>query len=531
MIFELVGKEFKVRTREAREGFWGSFLKVVGIILFVALECFLFLALDKKVTSFSGSYASDFLVLCLFIVFAIGFFLALIEARATLYNHEDAQQSLALPIEEMDIITAKMFYLFLRSGIVNLLIGTPLLVCYGTSRDVLGVYYVGAVLYAFIAALPETGLAVLLAVPYEKLYVYLRHHDLLQFALASLLCVGLCFLYRYVLQLFLSVLTNVEDGGLFSPSFLGFLHNFTPYLAPSSLIVGLYLGTMDYLVSVGVYLGTTFVLLLVGSLVASASYIKAARHSLASSSNKGAKGERPLMKPERALLKKEIAILFRDSGYTFSFTALLVMEPFFSFLVIGALQKILGFNLKAYFVYFPELQNGLTIFLLLLFSSVIASSASASFSREGGNVLISKSLPVAPSKQLLIKGLVPTSLSSLSFLLSVLAIAIGGLCSYAIGAFVAVVGLLLLVSLNAASLWSDLSRSQEGKKPFAWGLLLDYLAPFVLLGFHLLFSFLALKAVWIYLLEGLLALALLTPSLIHKPISYEKAFRSLEVAS
>ena len=67
------------------------------------------------------------------------------------------------------------------------------------------------------------------------------------------------------------------------------------------------------------------------------------------------------------LFKKELLILFKNSANVFSYTSLLIMAPFLSFVVISSLDKIMYGNLSFVLTYYPELINGINIALILLF--------------------------------------------------------------------------------------------------------------------------------------------------------------------
>lgn len=533
MIFDLVGKEFRIRTRSFQKGpeaFLRAFLQVIGVVIFVALECFLFALLDKKVQTNSPFGSYDFLALFLFIVFLLSWFAGILEARRTLYDKDDARLALSLPLEPFEIVLSKVIYLYLRLALTGLVVASPLIITYGAVRQVMPIFYLFALLYPFVVALPLVGLAVLVAPLYQRIFCFLKQHDLLQFGLASLLCVGLCFLYRYVLSLFLALLTNAEVGGLFSPAFLEGLDETVPWLIPSSPALGMLIGQVDAVVVIPVYFAASLVLIFLGVFVASLSYEKVAKREMSASAPRSKAGERRLEKPETALLKKEIHLLFRDSGFTFSYTALLVMEPFFSFLVISALKEIMWWNLRVYLVYFPELLNGLDIFLLLLFAAVISLSAASSLKREGANLLIVKHLPISPWKQLLLKAAVPLVLSYFSFFTSVLVGAIGGFYGWDIAALALLYGLALIVGLSVYGLWDDLALHGNGHPSFSWSGTLAFGLPLALLVFHLLFSFLALPRYFIYALDALVCLLFVLPLLLRRRSYYEKAFLALEVA-
>ena len=215
----------------------------------------------------------------------------------------------------------------------------------------------------------------------------------------------------------------------------------------------------------------------------------------------------------KALIKKEFIMLFKDNSYIFSYTGLLIMMPFLSFVVINSLNSIIYDNLRIYAVYFPELINGLNLVLILLFISVINANASLSVSREEKAIQIVKYLPIDPFKQMAIKLIAPISLSSASLLISEIVLISTSTINWYIFLVSLVLGLALIVFTNVFGILVDMHDKNSNIKYKLSYLtsLISIVYPLFILVLHFLLSFVSCPVALIYILEILISGGLLAP--------------------
>ena len=115
--------------------------------LFIALECFIYLELDKKIQKYSSYGTFDFLVFFIFIMFIIAIVSSLFMARKALFNKDDASIMLVLPVSNEEIIFSKIIFIYARQVLLSLIIATPLLISYGALRGFFPQYYVLSIIY------------------------------------------------------------------------------------------------------------------------------------------------------------------------------------------------------------------------------------------------------------------------------------------------------------------------------------------------------------------------------------------------
>lgn len=536
MVVELVRKEF-VKTRAKRSGsvfarLFKAFFALLFLSAFVAILCFTALSLDRKIVEYSPYGSFDFLLLYQFAALGVTILSLLVPGRKILFDEEDFRLVSPLPIGKDTIVLSKAVFLYIQAVLALLLLATPSLICYGVGRVQYAYFYVFAFLYPFLLGFFATGAALLLCPLVELFYRLIRFSDLLQFVLATLLVLGLCFAYEFVLRLFLTALSDSSVGGIFSEGFVDALHRIAANLYPVvHILTPAIESSRNALPNVFFFLGENLLLLILGFFCASYFYGLLHNRSFLFRLEKKRAKEARVVSPTKALIKKEFAMLFKDDSYAFSYTSLLILAPFLSYLVISSLNGIIFTNLEFFSVYFPELVNGLNVALILLFLTVINSSAALSMSREGKMLQIVKYLPISPIRQILVKLLTPMALSSLSLLATAIALLAGGVIEPTVFWISLLLGALILFADNVLSMEWDMHDKGEGKVKFAsLNLSLSLGFPVLILVVHFALSFSYAPAWVIYLVEALLGLSLLFPALFRIKKRYLAAFYGMEVS-
>ena len=484
MIVELLHKEYKenflskTNPTSLPKKIFKYLLKVIFIGLFIALEVYIFFALDKKLVLFSEHGSLDFLILFLIILLILSVFTSLNKARNVFYRRKDSEVLLHLPINNDEVIFSKILFTYLYSVLINFIISVPLLYSYGASRgveeNIYPSFYVLSTLYPFIVSIFSSGLTLILLPLYNKVYLYLKDRPLLQIIFGSILVICLCFIYQYILNLFINLINDAKFDSIISADFVNNLHNVTPYLFPVSGLVNAVAIKLNIFNNIAISLGVSLGVILIGFIISSLSYTKFLKNEFSSVRKSKPHQIKKLPSLTKNLLKKEFILIFRNSNYVFSYTSLLIMQPFLAFVVITSLNNLLYLNMEMFLIYFPELINGLNILLLLLFSSIISSallfssiisSASLdSYSRESKNLLIIKYLPISPVKQSHIKLIIPLFFSSLSLLVTNISLISFNEISANCFLVATILGLLLQVALSYSGLYIDLIKLNSDLK-------------------------------------------------------------------
>lgn len=531
MILELVHKEYKENlapkeTLSLYRTILNWVVKLLMVGAFIALEVYIYFSLEKKLDEFSTYGSYDFLLLFLFIllIFTIG--AGVVKARNVFFKKTDSAIMLHLPLNNDSIVLSKTIFTYLYNVLVNLIISLPLLICYGVSqgenRIIYSFYYGILVLYPFFVSIFSTGITLLILPLYNKIYNFLKNKNILQMLIATVLVILLCIGYRYVLSLFVNLLNNSKLDSMFSASFLTSLHNATNYFYPVSGYCALLLRRSDASSLMLISFGIVLLSIGAGFIISSLSYTHYLKKEFSENSNTKVKTKKnKFLTQTKAFFKKEIVLIFRNSNYLFSYTSLLIMQPFLAYVVISTLNSLLFDNLKMLLTYFPELINGLNILLILLFSSIISSGGSDVFSREGKGILVLKYLPLSPIKICLIKISVPLAFSIFSLLVTNVILLSLGEITVKCFLISLLLGLILQVSLALSSIYIDMIKLDENKNNNISFLstLISFVLPLVIFLMHFLMTFYKVKVAIIYGSElGLTLIILIILLILFKPL-------------
>ena len=252
---------------------------------------------------------------------------------------------------------------------------------------------------------------------------------------------------------------------------------------------------------------------LLGTLLSSKLYLSSIYNEKENKKN-NKENEPKLYSLNKALIKKELALYFEDSNSIFSFSSLLIMEPFLTVLVIQAMNTIFKTGILSYVSsFFTYLLPFIQILFIALFATFINTSASFVISREKfQGVRICKTIPVSYKKQIFIKMVVPFTLSMISLLVTVLVLMITKQISVAYGLLALLFTILLVAFLELLSISSDLKLpSKEGEESNKGSLisLLSILIPLAFVGGMFLLTYLNIPLIGSYfIMLGLLIIIL-----------------------
>ncbi len=535
MFIELIYKEFKnerIVSENKLASVFSILLKLIFVGLFIALEVYIFLSLDKKITEYSSYGTYDFLIFFLFIMMLISIASSLFKASKVLFNKEDKRLLFPLPISESTIIFSKVTFIYLKEVALNLCISTPLLMAFAYINGYMPYFYIFSLLYPFIIGVFNMGITLILLPLYEILYKLIKTSDIAQFIIALISVIVLCFAYQFVLNLFLNALNNSSIGGVFNKDFIDALHNAIKYFYPINNIFNPIVNSINSISNMCFVIGGVLLIAVVGYNVSAAFYKMLNKKEINNDGNVGklAKKQIKVISPFKALVKKEFDLLFKDSANVFSYTSLLIMAPFLSYVVISSLNAIIYGNLRIFLIYFPEIINGINITLILLFSSVINASASLSITREEKCIQIIKYLPVSITKQIYAKVLAPLALSSLSLIVTLTTLFATKEITTVVFFVSLIIGLILIVFTNLYGIIFDMHDKGATKYKISYlNSLISLVFPCILLVFQSLMSYLGVNAIINYTVLILMSVCLLIPCFIRLNKQYEKAFNKMEV--
>ena len=540
MFLELLRKEFIKRKNDEKQSLAMSilsiFLRLLLLSAFIGLECYIALSLDKKIVQYSSYGSFDFLVLSLFVLMALDIVFSMLKARKSIFDHEDSLVTLPLPISPSTQVLSKIVYIYIESVVFVLFTSTPLLICYGARRGFIPYYYIFSCLYPILISFFAVGLSLILSIGYQQIYKLIKKSDIAQFVSASIIVISLCFLYQFVLNLFLTALNDSSIGGVFSMDFVNSLHQARTFFLPVYYLLDSVIEQTRIASDILIFIGASLLSLVVGIAVASVSYFHDIKQGDYQSKKEKKKTKKILLaSPLKMLIKKEMDLLFKDEANLFSYTSLLILCPFLTFAVISSLNSIIYDNLRFYSSYFPELVSGINLALILLFAGVINASASSSMSREGKALIIVKYLPISPWKQILAKTLIPIVFSFLSLLVTDIVLISTGVITLPVFFTSLFIGMILLIFSNVFGIYCDM-HDKEGEnrkiKLSFFNEAIPLILPILIFGLFFLLSIYTSLPSWaLYLFASLFSFLVLLPIFIFPKKRFEKAFIKMEVSN
>ena len=216
------------------------------------------------------------------------------------------------------------------------------------------------------------------------------------------------------------------------------------------------------------------------------------------------------------LIKKELIVLFKDSNNIFSFSGLLIIQPFLMYMVISSINGVFrSGSFQFYSLIIPNIVEILDIALMMLFTIIINTGANSYISNEIKTIRVLKTIPIEPEKQLLYKVLVPFVLSLISLIVSVIVLLACKTISPVHIIFGFILSLAMLVVFEIVSLREEMKiRANKPKSSFL-STIYAYVIPIVFLGISVLFTYNKVSVIVPYILSILIIVGSVVPFVIN----------------
>ncbi len=465
MFLNLLIKEFKngaLFTKLKKGNFLSIFLTLIVSLAFIILEVYLFRMLNKKLMAFNNA-SEAFLNIFLFAITIIQILYLTTLVRKTLFSKEDEKILLNKPVNPMLNMLSKIVFIYLRNVLMNFIVAFPILYVYGydtyaTSRVLFLMF-----LYPFIISIFETGVSYLLSIPFQFVYNFFKKHFVIQVVISSCISIGLCYGYSFILKAFLTLVRDNNIYAIFSKDVIDHLYDVAEYLFPTHFYIQALHFNIDGLIFI---LAISIFIFIVGILVSSKVYYLSLTNETYKKKREVKDREIKIYSQNKALVLKELKLYFEESNSVFSFSSLLLMQPFLTLLVIQAMNTIFKTGTLSYVSsYFKYLLPIIQILFVSLFATFINTASSFVISREKFNgVRICKMIPVSYRKHVLIKMLVPFSLSMVSLLISVIVLMITKQISVGNGFLALIFAIVMIIFLELVSINEDLKAPRSGNK-------------------------------------------------------------------
>ena len=527
----LLYKDFKLIFASGKVGKWrivSYIINVLIVALFIAIETFIVSnILAKLKTYFNAPLA--FLSIALFILSVFMILICLAQAKKLFFNDKDMSNLVMLPVKNSQIILSKLIFLFILQYVAGLMFTYPVIASYAVIFNRGKQLYYFGLFYPLLAFPFECGIALILVYPYKLISDLLKKHPIVQFIIAAVVIFVICWLYSIVLNIFINLIASNNFNSILNADSIAGMINARRFMIPITWLVDLFFGggaggiAVYILVSLGVFmLGLTLCII-------SFNYLRSLRFSAKS---KTKEFSFKTLSVNKALIKKEFILLFKDSENLFSFTGLLIAQPFLVYLIVSSINTIFGSGIFAYYVaLLPNFLPVIDMLLVILISLIIAQGANSYISNEAKNIRLIKTMPVNIFLQLSIKVALP-------FLFVLSSVLITYIILFSLGAvsvWTALFGFLLTALIhtifNVISLYEELKIRNNRSRNYFFSSTFSYVLPIIYSGAMIIASYFGLSIYAVYVIGLVLIVVSGLPWIIKFKSRILRLFDELEVTN
>lgn len=336
------------------------------------------------------------LVILFTAVFIFLTFTGVSSTSKALYFKGDNEILMRFPVKSQDVFVSKTLFLIISQLILTVSILSPFLVAYGRVTEAnIGYYWRIPVAIIFSVFIPFL-LSNLLAIPGMQFTNRIRNKFALIIVILSVVMIGFFGAYMAVFDKMVTFLKNTEFS-VFSPEVVDILKDVCLYLIPTKYFADILVMNNIYLAYpalIGLFgfslIGTILVIVklyqktLLGNIEVEGSAFKKVTKNR----------ERPIY---ISLIHKEFLEIFRSVNYSFQYFVLASAMPLMVYFC-NSITLQLGKNEIG-----EQITLGITLLVMLIFSTIITSFSATSVSREGNNFYHTKIIPVPVEKQLFVK--------------------------------------------------------------------------------------------------------------------------------
>lgn len=392
MLWLLLKKEwrevFRVKINESKKNFLAKLMNAIILAMLLATFLYVFILLNKRFETYGVSL--PLYVISLFLVGIIQMIVHLPKLKKMVFNPDDKQIMDVLPVKRKTLVLSKLIIFYFEEIIGLFVLITPLTIAYGIINKCAISFYTIIIPLVLVASIFVLTVSLTLVFPYYCIVEKIKNKYLVQFGLIVILIGGFAFLYKSILDVFISLINEDRLTFLFNESNASKIETLATYLLPYNLIVSLYSGKAINIIFI---ILITLVCLAVCYFISDKLYFLNVHFK-----EKSIKEKKNIVTTQtKALIKKEYILMFRSTNYLFSYGSLLVLLPVFVSVVTLSMKPLITRLLGDIF-FLP-----FVILFVTMFSAIINSFGGLFISREKNSISIIKMLPVSFKKQMNIK--------------------------------------------------------------------------------------------------------------------------------
>lgn len=526
-------------------------IDVVGMFLSLALIAIVLFVIATVFKQFIEKYSTiridnvldvqarlyEIMTIVYEIVLLISVFGSTSALTRAIFESDDRNVLIVLPIRPQAIFIAKMVSVYFSQAILAVCVTLPLVIVFAqvTAQSIM--FIVISTLASLLIPFISLGIASILCLPFYFVKRFFQSKYILFLvvvtAIAAVLFVG----YAKVLSFFENLMVSGDIKFFFSQEVMEFIINLTDKLVPANFLARLVFG-VEPLKNAIILLIIIAVLGIIGFIVEYLLYNAAVKIRV--QNNDGIVFHaKKLSRPRTVvsgLISKELGSIIFTPDYAFQYISVAAILPVMVYLCMG-----LGESLLAQLLHL-EMNFEIALLLTVLFGSLTNTFCAINISREGRSFYMQKTLPIRYSKMLGVKIGLNFVVTMLSVGISTLVITLQGFIEPMEAVFVFAVGIILGLAQICFATRKDLNHPyfpteedntvKESNGNVSTIIILGMIISLVVGGVPLVYSVLdSLKgdgmANFTYLFAGGLSVVVLIASLLYTFIGIKSKFERL----
>ncbi len=338
-----------------------------------------------------------------------------------LYYDGDNELLLRFPVDGLEIFISKSIFVFLKNITISIFLTLPFYIFYAIIMQKSVSFYFSAVFMSVYISIVPFCVANLIAIPAMHIVNSIKNKFGLVLGLLIFMIIISFSFYMLLLKGILEY-AQTQQTSIFSEDILNIFKAWASRLIPFTFYANILFGK-KVILSILISAGLTFALGFAGFYMAKHSYYPTILKSL--EREKTAFTKRSKDKTRSiffSLLKAEYLLIFRSFNYSFQYLAMAVAAPFMVFFCNDLASNVGDASVGGRII------PGLTLLVVIIFTTIIVSFASTTISRNGNTFYFTKIIPVSYKFQITVKMTLYFIVAAASALVSciVVGIAFGG---------------------------------------------------------------------------------------------------------
>lgn len=327
------------------------------------------------------------------VIMAIGVLSGIRAINFSLFESDDRNILITLPLKSSTIFYSKMITAYLKQVFVFALILLPVNLTFAAVTGKSAYYVVMSIIMCFVFPLITLAFSSIFCLPVYLIKRFINSKYTFVLLIATAVTAVLFWFYSEILSFIKTMMTTGEIRFFFREETMNGIITAANLLYPSNVIARVLLG-METGKNAGILIGTALGAGLAGFMLVRLLYNKASTARAVSGRRFSFRAKKPSKKrsPSSALILKEFGLIMRTPSYAFQYFSVAAVMPLMVYFCMGIGRDLLSSLIMT------ESNFELAIFLVLMFGTLTNTFCATNISREGPAFYSLKTMPLKYEK-------------------------------------------------------------------------------------------------------------------------------------